>query len=269
MITRAITGAVFVLIVISSLLFGPWSMELLFLIFAVIGLRECYHLINTQPAVIPRYTGGYFIGIVLYILVCGIAMDTVPSTWLLGLVPLIVLMFCFELFYREKFSLTHLGATLVGWVYVVVPFAMINSLAFVSGQYQYHLPLGFFLLLWTNDTGAYLVGKFFGKHKLFEKVSPNKTWEGLAGGILLAFAVAWLLSNSMPVVSLNSWLIMAAIISVFANLGDLFESLVKRGVGVKDSGKIIPGHGGVLDRFDGLFMSLPLVLFYLKIFVFK
>jgi phosphatidate cytidylyltransferase len=126
------------------------------------------------------------------------------------------------------------------------------------------LPIGFFFILWANDTAAYFVGRFLGKNKLYEKVSPNKTWEGLFGGVAFAIFFGWLFAKYVDVLPSSQWMWIAAIIAVFGNLGDLFESHLKRSYGVKDSGKIIPGHGGVLDRFDGLLLALPLVIFYIK-----
>jgi phosphatidate cytidylyltransferase len=143
---------------------------------------------------------------------------------------------------------------------------MINLLPVVSGYYEWSLPVGYFLILWANDTGAYFIGKKFGKNKLYQQVSPNKTWEGLIGGVLLAVAVAILISQYFTVTDMQHWIVVGLIVGVFGNLGDLFESHLKRNYHVKDSGSIIPGHGGVLDRFDGLLISLPVVIAYFKLF---
>jgi len=181
---------------------------------------------------------------------------------------MIVALFSTDLIYLEKFSLTHFGVTVVGWIYVVIPFSLINVLGCISGTYEVFLLLGYFILLWTNDTLAYVVGRTFGKHKLFEKVSPKKTVEGFLGGLLFTFLAAWILHLSFQRIELRHWLMMASIISIFGTIGDLLESHIKRGVGIKDSGKLLPGHGGILDRFDSLLVSLPLVVFYFKIFVY-
>ena len=269
LITRALAGTVFVLLVVASLLFGPWTLAILFVFFTMAGLHECYDLLSKHPSVHPRLSAGFLTGLCTYFLMVAVAMNVCSFKWFIVLIPLIVIVFCIELYSRDKFSLTHLGATAIGWIYVVVPFGLIHAVAMAPGTYNYHLPLGYFILLWTNDTGAYISGRWLGKHKLYEKVSPNKTWEGLFGGIALAFAVAWILSLYFMDLNLSQWWVVAAIISVFGNLGDLFESLVKRGAGVKDSGKIIPGHGGVLDRFDGYLLSIPMVYMYIELFVFS
>jgi phosphatidate cytidylyltransferase len=143
--------------------------------------------------------------------------------------------------------------------------ALITTFSFIPGSYSPWLPLGFFILLWVNDSGAYLVGSSLGRTKLFERVSPKKTWEGMIGGLLATIAVAWVYSKwgmvKQDLVMLSSlhWIIIGVLVSVFGTLGDLVESHLKRTAGVKDSGILIPGHGGVLDRFDGYLLSLPMV----------
>jgi phosphatidate cytidylyltransferase len=138
----------------------------------------------------------------------------------------------------------------------------LNSFSYSAG-----LPMGVFILIWTSDTGAYLAGRSFGKTKLFERVSPKKTWEGSVGGLLLSLLVAYVISqfDLFDTVNVLDWFIIACIIVVFGTFGDLFESLLKRNLHIKDSGNMLPGHGGVLDRFDALFISIPTVFFYLQL----
>jgi phosphatidate cytidylyltransferase len=126
--------------------------------------------------------------------------------------------------------------------------------------------VGFFLLIWANDTGAYLSGISFGRHKLFERISPKKTWEGFIGGLILAVLVSWLVSGWLGVVGKFNWVVIAALISIAGTYGDLVESMLKRSLGVKDSGKIMPGHGGFLDRFDSAIISFPLVYLFISLF---
>jgi phosphatidate cytidylyltransferase len=147
---------------------------------------------------------------------------------------------------------------------------MLFHLGFYSNDtftdtYSYQIILGFFILLWTNDTGAYLSGKYFGKHKLFERISPKKTWEGSIGGGILTLAFAYVLSIYFTNLNITNWLIIGVLIAVFGGLGDLVESMLKRSLGIKDSGKLLPGHGGILDRFDGLLLSVPFVYGYLQL----
>jgi len=126
--------------------------------------------------------------------------------------------------------------------------------------------LGFFFLLWANDTGAYLTGILVGKHRLLERISPKKTWEGFFGGLITSVAVAWLLSGWLGEVTASGWIIIAVIVSVAGTYGDLAESMLKRSTGVKDSGTIMPGHGGFLDRFDSAIISFPLVYLFISLF---
>jgi phosphatidate cytidylyltransferase len=264
LLLRSLSGAVFVILVIGSILAGPWALGAVFFFFAMVGLREAYLMLSKQPGVLPRYTGGYLIGAGLYALWYASANQTADPLWWWLLVPPVVLMWGTDLFYLEKFSLTHFGATAGGWLYVVLPFGMIHNLAFVGGSYNYGLLIGYFALLWSNDTFAYLSGKWLGKHKLYEKVSPGKTIEGTLGGFVCCMAAAWLISLCSDTLTTAQWMLAGAIVSLFATLGDLIESHIKRSVGVKDSGTLIPGHGGVLDRFDGMIASLPMLIFYLK-----
>jgi phosphatidate cytidylyltransferase len=139
------------------------------------------------------------------------------------------------------------------------------ALGFIQGSFNPYIPLGFLIILWSNDTGAYLAGKSFGKHKLFERISPNKTWEGFVGGLILALFVGFNLAQYFGGLERWQWAVMAVIIAVFGTLGDLVESMLKRTLGVKDSGNILPGHGGLMDRFDGLLLAAPLVFLFLLV----
>jgi phosphatidate cytidylyltransferase len=147
-----------------------------------------------------------------------------------------------------------------------VPFSFFHALAFVNGHFNFHFPLAFLLMLWTNDTGAYLSGRFLGRTKLFERHSPKKTWEGFIGGALLTIGTATLLSHYFSDVHWRQWASMAVYISLVGTFGDLVESMFKRSINIKDSGGILPGHGGLLDRFDGLLLSAPLVFAFLYLF---
>jgi phosphatidate cytidylyltransferase len=160
----------------------------------------------------------------------------------------------------------NLGYTFLGIIYVAVPFALVNELIITSNGYRPRLMIGILLMLWGNDSGAYFAGKFLGKRKLFERISPKKTWEGFFGGLAVSLIVALVCSHFFDDLGAIQWLITAVIISVTGTLGDLVESLFKRSISIKDSGSIIPGHGGFLDRFDGLLLSMPFIVTFLKIF---
>lgn len=263
---RAIAGIVFSSLVIGSILLGPWALGALFFFFAMVGLIEFYQMVSIKSNDQPRTIFGFVLGVGLYVMVMFLAMDKIESWYFWLLAPIVILLYIAELIHLDKRAVDHVATTIMGLIYVVIPFSMINSLAFVQGEFNFELPLGFFIILWGNDTAAYFTGRLVGRTKLYEKVSPNKTWEGLIGGVSIAVAGGWVLSHYFDSLSATQWMIISAIIAIFGNLGDLFESHLKRSYGVKDSGNIIPGHGGVLDRFDGLLLALPIVIFYLKFF---
>ena len=264
LLIRTIAGFFFSITVIGSALLGQEAVAILFLFFAVVGLYEFYHITSQGHVHWPRQIQGMTLGILIYILAFCYVNDYIATKylWLIGALNILIL--AKELYRLDKEAFVNLGLTFFGVLYVILPFAGVNLLANYSGEFSYELPVGFFLILWANDTGAYLIGRWLGKTKLYPEVSPNKTWEGLAGGVLMAMAAGYGLSclfeDTLDVIP---WMVIGAIISIFGNLGDLFESHLKRTFGVKDSGHLIPGHGGVLDRFDGLLMSMPVVLCYL------
>jgi phosphatidate cytidylyltransferase len=158
----------------------------------------------------------------------------------------------------------------LGIIYIAVPITLLHEVAYFSpykfDEYYHYEPLmAYFFVLWANDTGAYLVGSKIGKHKLFPRISPKKAWEGTLGGAVLALVVSYLNSLFFPLYAWWLWMSMGAIIVLFGSWGDLVESLFKRSLNIKDSGKLLPGHGGVLDRFDGIFISAPMVYFFLRV----
>ncbi len=154
---------------------------------------------------------------------------------------------------------------ILGQVFIALPFSLLNFLVFPSGEFNPVFLLSLFVLIWTNDTGAYVVGISFGKHKLFERISPKKSWEGFFGGIFFALILAYFLPQITGEIDILRWFGFALIAVVFGTWGDLIESLIKRTVDVKDSGNILPGHGGLLDRFDSLLFAVPLIYIYLQI----
>jgi phosphatidate cytidylyltransferase len=188
------------------------------------------------------------------------------------MIPLILagqLYMLVELF-KTKSSVFSFPPLLLGFLYISVPCLLLVRLAlgdyvnnFVHATYEPYRVLGIIFFIWINDTGAYLVGSFIGKHKMYERISPGKTWEGTIGGVVLAMAFSFVMVRIFPQLELPHWVVIAAFVGVFGTLGDLVESMLKRLVGVKDSGNIMPGHGGVLDRFDSLLFVTPFVFAYL------
>lgn len=262
---RAITGAIFVTILIACISLSRYSFAILFFLLTVIGTWEFYGLTeknNVQPQKIygTLVSGLIFVCCTLY------AFDYSKFTVLLLIIPFSFLVFIIELYKKSEDPFRNIAFTLLGFVYVAMPFSLLNYIvapSLTSGNYYPENLLGYFFILWASDTGAYLVGRKFGKNKLFERISPKKTWEGTIGGAASALIVAYFLSLNYTHLNWFDWSIIAAIIVTVGSLGDLVESLFKRSIDVKDSGTILPGHGGILDRFDGLLLSSPFVFAYI------
>lgn len=274
--TRAITGLFFVLVMLASVFLGPWVFSGFYLLLGVACLIEFYGMFDPsgreteagQPSGIrpDRWIGGLLgaLGLALLMLVnLGVVHSSLTALILL-VVPLMLIR---QLYRVDSFPFGRIAGTILGYVYVLLPFYCFYLLGFIQGAFNGLLPLGFLLILWANDTGAYLIGRSFGRHKLFERISPKKTWEGFAGGLISTILVAIILFNQTDsTLALWHWLVVAVLIAVVGTLGDLVESLLKRSLNVKDSGSILPGHGGLLDRFDGLLLAAPVVYLFLLLF---
>ncbi|QBQ42923.1 phosphatidate cytidylyltransferase [Sphingobacterium psychroaquaticum] len=263
--TRAITGFFFILVLVGAVLLGPYSFVPFFSLIGLLSVWEFYRIVARSDVQPMRILGVGFAFIVL----------AVVATYVLGIAPALVLLvsivpffsvYILALFRKTVNPINDISYTLMGVIYAGVPFAFFIALGFLDGTFNPYIPLGFLILLWTNDTGAYLSGRSFGRTKLFERISPNKTWEGFVGGVVLAAVVGLNLAQYFDGLTRWQWVVMALIIGVFGTLGDLVESMLKRNVGVKDSGSILPGHGGFLDRFDGLLVAAPLVYLFLKVY---
>jgi phosphatidate cytidylyltransferase len=266
--TRTITGAVFVVLVIGSVILNARIFAALFLFVSILTQLEFYQILEKRGRKPQSYLGTG-IGCVIYLSLAANSLGLFGSfgNMLIFLnFFLISLIFIAELFTKSGDPFGNIGSTITGVVYVALPFGLLNYLYFpviYPNNFNFGILLGYFLILWLNDTGAYLVGSAFGKHNLFKRISPGKTWEGSIGGSLFALLTAGVMSNYFTGLSLLQWIIMALIIVVFGTLGDLVESMLKRSLGIKDSGNILPGHGGLLDRFDAVLLSAPVVFVYI------
>ncbi len=228
---------------------------------------------GVKPQMIP----GIITGASAYIIATFIAAGVFPRSFFLILIPVLLIIMIMELYRKEEKPFDSLAHTFFSVLFTAVPFSMFPFAAFSRVGLNSFLPhtdiifspgiiIGFFILLWANDTGAYLIGISFGRHRLMERISPKKSWEGFFGGLIIALIVAWLLSGWLGVVDRYHWMIISLIISVAGTYGDLVESMLKRSMGVKDSGTIMPGHGGFLDRFDSAIISFPLVYLFISLF---
>ena len=262
--TRAVTGFFFVIVMVGSVLLGRYPFGIFYLLLSLLCLNEFYGLVK-QSGFKPNAQTGLINGAFIYILFAFITyQDSLILHKLLFLLTLTIsAIFIQELFKKSMAPFTNIAYTLLGLVLVCLPFTFFHALAYIKGDFNFHFPLAFLLLLWANDTGAYLVGRKLGRSKLFERHSPQKTWEGFIGGIAISAGAALIINYYFKDLLWNQWVSMAILISCFGTLGDLIESMFKRSINVKDSGRILPGHGGLLDRFDGLLLAAPIVYTYL------
>jgi phosphatidate cytidylyltransferase len=287
LLQRIITGTLFVVVLVGCIMWNAWSMAGLFLLIVILGLHEFYKLAE-KANVQPQKWYGIFFG--AFIIINVFFQKAYPVSALnILLIPFFSLPFFIELFRKKENPFANIGWTLLGLFYIVVPFMMLIAefvpqgfLSPIQGpwvpsyaqpQYNYRPLLTIFILIWTSDTMAYVCGRLFGKHKLWERISPKKTWEGFIGGFIFTVVAGMMIgkywlhppvpgddSNEVAKMLMLKWGIIAAVISVTGMLGDLVESLFKRSINVKDSGNILPGHGGILDRFDALLLATPFAL---------
>ena len=259
---RAITGFFFVVVMLASLLLGAYAFATFFIVLSFLCLAEFYRLVRTETIRPHRSLGVLLAGTII----TPLALDFLFEGYLRYIflsVPAAILICVVELFRKKEHPFVNLAFTYFGILFIIIPFCFFTALAFINDDFNFHFPLAFMLMLWANDTGAYLFGVNFGKHKLFERHSPKKTWEGFFGGLLTSIIVSWIISTQFNDLAFIYWAAMAVIIAVFGTFGELFESMLKRSISKKDSGTLLPGHGGLLDRFDGLLFSAPLVFIYL------
>lgn len=265
--TRAFTGAVFVAVMIAAIEFSPYTFMILFMVINLLSIIEFYKLF-IRNELTPRIFSGIVLSAILYATSALVASGTASAQLLFINIPMLFLIFIFELYLKSEKPFENIAYTLLGVAYLTLPLALFNSMAFLPGEntgYHSGIIIGYFLILWASDTGAYLSGMKFGKHKLFERHSPKKTWEGSVGGCLAALLLGYINSLFFTQLALSEWLIVGLLIVITGTFGDLIESMLKRSLKIKDSGNILPGHGGMLDRFDGLFISIPFVFTYLAL----
>lgn len=285
-IVRTITGVFFVAAIVLCFL-NPLAMVFLFLLITTMTMWEYTGLVNGIEGVqVNRFISSaaaafLFLGMMAYTMGITSRSGMPAATSFLPYLVTIIYLFVSELYTGNKNAINDWAYTMLGQMYIALPFSMINLLAFQNvgnaTTFNNILPLSVFIFLWANDTGAYLSGSLFGKHKLFPRISPGKSWEGSIGGGILVMIVAavigWLTFNFQADINANAadsqmthiitWVGMGLVVVFFGTWGDLIESLFKRTIGIKDSGNILPGHGGMLDRFDSSLMAIPACAVYI------
>lgn len=263
---RIIAAVVAIPLMVFAIFYNQWSYGVLFLLITLLTQREFYKLLKLDEN-LPLAFYGTFCGILIFVLTFLIEANILSFKYYYIIIPLLTATFFIKLYKKnDKKPFLNLGYTFLGIIYVAMPFALINELVLQDSGYKPQLIMGCLLMLWANDTGAYFAGRFLGRRKLFERVSPKKTWEGFFGGAITALAVAFILTKYFHDLLDWQWYGVATIIFTTGTLGDLVESLFKRSISIKDSGSMIPGHGGFMDRFDGLLLSIPFIITFLKIF---
>lgn len=266
---RSISGALFAAVLLGAILFGPWSFALLFAVFSIFILREFYQL-SKSAGIAPQKKVGLIIGGLIFTLTFLDAMGIITVNLVGFYLSILFIIPAFELFRAKKNALENVAVTLFGILYVIYPFSLFNFFVFHGlprdNNYNPTLLIFLFLMIWAYDSGAYLFGITFGKHRLFERISPKKSWEGFFGGWFLSLVFAYGLHHYFPDYQLWFMLVFATIVTFAGTIGDLVESMIKRNLGIKDSGKFLPGHGGLLDRFDSILFASPFV--YLLIYFF-
>lgn len=272
LIIRALTGIIFVVVLISAIYIHPIFFLILFCIITGLtlwefgGLVKHYENANLQRTV--NMLGGVYLFIATFVYANGLTDGKIFLPYLL----FIMLTMIAELYYKAPNPINNWAFTLFAQVYCAGSFSILNFIGAEPGtpgvmSYTPLFIMAIFIFVWLDDTGAYLVGSLIGKHKLFERISPKKSWEGFFGGLILALASSQAFAWFAPEINRMNWLGLAATVVLFGTWGDLIESLLKRTLGVKDSGNVLPGHGGMLDRFDSVMLAVPASYIYIELFI--
>ena len=268
-IQRAITGVIFVAVLIGCIIGGPLPFGILFCLISALATVEFCQLMNQQQGVHINRNICTLGSITLFLCFFFYGMNPAETNIFILYLAILIYLFISELYLKKENPINNWAYAMFSQLYVALPFALLNVLAFQTtptetvSQYLFIFPLSIFIFNWMNDTGAYCTGVLFGKHPLFKRISPKKSWEGSIGGAVFCMAAAFALAHFFPIYSTGEWIGLSLTVVVFGTWGDLTESLMKRQLGIKDSGNILPGHGGILDRFDSAMLAIPAAVVYL------
>ena len=266
-IKRSISGFFFVFIILAAIRAHEFSFFLLLLIILIFSLHEFYKLMY-KLKFHPYKLYGILAATLSFSINSLVAFNYIDTNFLYVNLLLISSLPVLPLFYHPRNFTQAWASTLFAWIYILIPLTSFVFISQIKGSYSPELIMSVFVILWVNDSFAYISGSLFGKHKMFPKISPKKSWEGFAGGLLFTMGLSLLLSRFASILSVYEWLLMSVIVVITGTIGDFIESGIKRNAAVKDSGSAMPGHGGFLDRFDSLLFALPFVYLYL-LFIFK
>ncbi|MDO4993591.1 MAG: phosphatidate cytidylyltransferase [Bacteroidales bacterium] len=308
LLTRTLTGIVFIILLVGCILYGPQTFVMLFAVVSAMTIWEFCTILNRYAdAHINRFittiAGVYLFfavfgfnlnvmdsrhhGLLLHqCAVFGFNLNVMDSNIFIPYLLLLLYLMVSELYKAHPKDIQNIAFTMMAQLYIALPFALLNVLTFVfahdNGQgiypstpiaYIWVYVLSIFIFLWTNDTGAYCVGTLCGKHRLFPRLSPKKSWEGSIGGAVVALAASQIIASfefgevfvvGNPLMNRLAWGGLSLVVIIFGTWGDLFESMLKRRLGIKDSGNILPGHGGMLDRFDSALFAIPVAVIYIS-----
>ena len=268
---RVATGAAFAITLLASIFYGKVSFGALFLLVTLLSVNEFCSIVKkykgTTFSTWLAVLGGGYLFLATYMIFHGVSIN--PLTIYSPYIAIVAYMFIRQLFDTESKPLDNYAYFTMSQIYVAAPLALLNILATGGAEdgttYSWLLPITIFLFIWCNDTGAFFVGCSIGRHKMFERISPKKTWEGFIGGAVVAIGAGAAMSRFFDIMNIWQWMGLAAVIVAAGTLGDLVESSMKREMEIKDSSNLLPGHGGMLDRFDSTLLAVPCALIYLNL----
>ncbi|MCR4612843.1 MAG: phosphatidate cytidylyltransferase [Bacteroidaceae bacterium] len=286
LLTRTLTGIVFIILLVGCILHGPQTFVMLFAVVSAMTIWEFCTILNRYAdAHINRFITT-IAGVYLFFAVFGFNLNVMDSNIFIPYLLLLLYLMVSELYKAHPKDIQNIAFTMMAQLYIALPFALLNVLTFVFAHdngldiypstpiaYIWVYVLSIFIFLWTNDTGAYCVGTLCGKHRLFPRISPKKSWEGSIGGAIVALAASQIIASfefgevfvvGNPLMNRLAWGGLSLVVIIFGTWGDLFESMLKRRLGIKDSGNILPGHGGMLDRFDSALFAIPAAVIYIS-----
>lgn len=275
LLKRLLTGILFAIVMIGGVIWNEYSYMLLFSTITILSINEYYNIISDKLNASEDWKTLYkfmntIFGVIIFAIVFLVSSGKIPLIFLTLIAVFPLSWFIVEMYHESDTPFTNVCYNSMALLYIAVPFASTSFLVFKKGgdEYEFKFLLAILFFAWANDSWAYLIGKFFGKHKLFPRISPKKTWEGFFGGataaLAFAFLVNWLFVQlNLPDIGIVHYLSLSAITIVMSTYGDLTESMIKRNLNIKDSGQALPGHGGFLDRFDGLIFSIPACSMYI------